>query len=64
MVVRLRVTIEADGRPSEVKVLTPGPEVFTQRATRCASEESYLAALDDEGTPFVSAAEFGIEFLP
>jgi len=29
-----------------------------------ASVESYLAALDDEGRPFTSAAEFAIEFLP
>ncbi len=63
VVVKIRVTVEADGRPSAVFVTSPGPEVFNVRAVMCASVEEYVPALDDAGEAFRSDAEFGIEFL-
>ncbi len=63
VVVRVRVTVQADGRASKVAVVRPGLEIFDLRAMECASVEDYVTALDDDGNPLVGVAEFAIQFL-
>jgi len=63
VVVRIRVEVLTDGKPGQVTVVQSGPEDFNRRAVDCAKAETYLPALDPEGTAIVGSAEFGIEFL-
>jgi hypothetical protein len=63
IVVRIRVQVQSDGRPAQVLVVKPGPEVFNRRAIDCARDETYLPALDPDGRPVAGDCEFGIEFL-
>lgn len=63
IVVRIRVEVLPDGKPGHITVVKPGPESFTRRALDCARDETYLPALDPEGTPIAGEAEFSIGFL-
>jgi len=63
IVVRIRVEVLPDGKPGHITVVKPGPESFTRRALECARDETYLPALDPEGTPIAGEAEFSIGFL-
>lgn len=63
IVVRIRVEVLPDGNPGHITVVKPGPESFTRRALECARDETYLPALDPEGTPIAGEAEFSIGFL-
>ncbi|MGZ6098091.1 MAG: hypothetical protein ACXWLL_06835, partial [Myxococcaceae bacterium] len=59
----IRVEVLPDGKPGHITVVKPGPESFTRRALDCARNETYLPALDPEGTPIPGEAEFSIGFL-
>ncbi len=63
VMVRVRVTVQPDGRPSRVVIVQPGAEIFDLRAMQCATAEDYVSALDEDGTPMVGVAEFAIQFL-
>jgi hypothetical protein len=63
IVVRIRVEVLPDGKPGHITVVKPGPASFTRRALDCARDETYLPALDPEGTPIAGEAEFSIGFL-
>jgi hypothetical protein len=63
IVVRIRVEVLPDGKPGKIMVVKAGPESFTRRAIDCARDETYLPALDPEGTPIPGEAEFSIGFL-
>ncbi len=63
VVVRIRVNVSAEGKPTHVTILRPGPPVFNESARECALRQRFRPALDMEGNPTDGDRELGILFF-
>jgi protein TonB len=61
-VVRLRVEVEASGRPKHAYVLSDPGFGFGREATRCAMTSPWAAALDRSGSPVDAIAVIDVRF--
>lgn len=60
----IRVTVDANGYPDQVDVLSAPPGGFAEAARHCAEHEVYRAALDRLGKPVAGATHaFNVHFL-
>ncbi len=60
--VKVRIAIDANGKPSQATVTQGGDHGFGREAQRCVLRESYVPALDREGKPVASTLVINVEF--
>lgn len=60
--VRIMVTVSAQGKPLDVRVLNDPGHGFAREAQRCARDKSYTPALDRNGTPVLSTITILVTF--
>jgi len=63
VVVRIRISVSATGRPTQVQILVPGPPSFNASARECALRQRFHPAVDMRGKPCEGERELGILFL-
>ena len=63
VLVRIRVHVTVEGKPTHVTVLRPGPAAFNESARECALRQRFRPALDMEGNPCEGDRELGILFF-
>ena len=63
VVVRIRVHVSPEGKPTHVSILRAGPPVFNESARECAFRQRFRPALDMDGNPCEGDRDLGILFF-